>query len=349
MGPVRHQQLIRLLACLVTLDLVAGVAAIYVRGDRASATDRRLPTSLAAEPSTASGILAAGRFSQRRGGTGRSRPTAPDSAETAAAAPTSAAPSSTTTAPPPPGTADRSTERRPRTSTTRPRATTSTTAAVTTSTRPATTSSTTAPTSPPPSAGPGSPAASLPAEQAASSPGPGSADADPAWVVIDDPAGDTVVDGTRQPRGDSRADIVHTRVTNQANGIVLSAQAAQRIDPAEDPNWATDSTFLSWELDTDGDARPDFEVQFFLDGGTPVAGVSRVGDPDNNAACPAEAGYVQDSYAVGLDPACLGSPTAFSYRVTIYYDTDPKNENAAVITDTTPDGGLSRPIARSGG
>ena len=75
----------------------------------------------------------------------------------------------------------------------------------------------------------------------------------------DRPAGDTVVDGTRKPRPEGRADLIHTRATYMKDGVLLTAQTAEAADPRKDPHWASDSTFVSWELDTNGDAVPDYE------------------------------------------------------------------------------------------
>jgi hypothetical protein len=50
---------------------------------------------------------------------------------------------------------------------------------------------------------------------------------------------------------------------------------------------------------------------------------------------------------VGVDPGCLGSPASLSYRASIYYGTDPKNENADVVTDVSPDGAMSGQVPRT--
>jgi hypothetical protein len=144
---------------------------------------------------------------------------------------------------------------------------------------------------------------------------------------------------------EGRADIVHSAVAYAPNAVLLTVQVRQPVDPRQDPNWASESTYLAWELDTNGDAKPDYDIQYFLDSGALVAGVSRVGDTDGAAACDAEAGYGPDGYTVAFAPECLGSPS-FSYRVSMYYDSDPKNENAPLVSDVAPDGGLSRPVAR---
>ena len=339
MGPVRHQQLIRLLAFVVAIDLCAGVVAISVRdGSTGSAS-----TSVSATGrGDGNGILSAGRFTQRRESNGSSNGnTAPETAATAA---TRGGAPGTTNSTAPPATLSTSPAAAPAT---RP-SMTSTTRAVTSSTGPTTTTSKRAPTTTattPPSTG-GTPGPS------ASGGGTDSVSNDrgtlnPTWVDVDDPAGDTVVDGTLKPKSEGRADLVQSRATYMKDAVLLTAKTAEAADPRKDPHWASESTFISWELDTNGDAVPDYIVQYGLRDGALVAGVSRPDDNEFDSVCEAGANYGLDTHAVGLDPACIKSPAAFSYRATILYDSDPKNENADVITDVAPNGGWSRPVARS--
>jgi hypothetical protein len=166
------------------------------------------------------------------------------------------------------------------------------------------------------------------------------------WTVIDDATGDTVVDATQAPQANARADIVQSRGANTTKGIGLAVKVAQPVDPTKDPTWASDSTFVAWEVDTSGDGKPDFEIEYFVEGGKLVAGVNRVTSSGNQAACEAEAGYMSDNYMVGIDPGCLGSPASLSYRATMYYATDPSNQNTDSIADVSPDGGMSPAVRR---
>ncbi len=167
--------------------------------------------------------------------------------------------------------------------------------------------------------------------------------------ALDDRANDTVVEGTGKAKAESRADIVRSEAFYTKNSIIFTVQTREPVDPGKDPHWESDSTFITWELDTNDDGAVDYEVQFaFLDG-TPISGVSRPGDTDGTSVCEAEAAYTAERYAVGFDPACAGLPASVAYRVRIQYDTDPKNEDADVVTDVAPDGGMSRPVARPAG
>jgi hypothetical protein len=346
-GPVRQRQLIRLLAFVVTLDLGAGVVALYAQGGTATAADRGARTSRAGDAAglgtgeAPGGILAGGQFTRRRG-SGRKSTGTPAGAPGTAAPMSPAGSSSSTATAGAPSTTMSSTVKPTSPSTGRPS---------TSSTARPTTSSTSGPGT---TAGPGARSDGTPGAPGASgsdgSPATTArADAAPTAATFKDPAGDTVVQGSGKAKGERRADIVHSLVTYAANGLVFAVRTDDPVHPADDPHWASESTFISWELDTNGDAVADYEVQYAFSEGTSVAGVSRVADTDGTSVCEAEAAYTSERYAVGFDPECIGRPAAVSYRVTIYYDTDPKNEDADVVTDVGPDGGLSRPIARPAG
>ena len=389
MAPVRHEQLIRLLACLVVIDLSAGVVLLDARGQAASSSSAA-PAAPAAPGAAISGradpggVLAAGHFTHRRGsGTGSTGVTSGGASEAAAGGPpsTGGSQSATTGSPAsagsspgsrvgsrpggpstPTGGGSSSSAGRPASPATGP-ATSPTDGGPTTSTGDgasspgdAATSSTpdtaTAPTTGSPKPTGGAPAGGTGSGTSPSPSGGGSPTGTPpsgprvTTVTVDDRSGDTVVDGTGKPVAVGRADIVRAQADYTAKAIVLAAQVAQPVDPRQDPNWVSDSTYLSWELDTNGDGVPDYEVQYYLASGAPVANVSRAGDTTNTSLCPAEAGYTADGYTAAVDPACLGGPASVSFRVTMFYDTDPKNPNGDVATDVAPDGGLSRPVAR---
>jgi hypothetical protein len=322
------------MACVVALDLTAGVAVLSARGPASG--DRKSPETLAVRAGDSNpapdGILAGGQFTNRRG-SGRASTSSTSTV-------TSPAPTSTT----PPSTGGSTT------TASGPRAT-STTRPVTSSTgAPATTS-----TSRPPAARSGTPgqngAAGQPgadgSEGANGSAGtPAAGGATPTTLAFDDRKADTVAQGTTKSKPEPRADIVQTHVSYETGRLVFSVRVGQWVDPRQDPNWASESTYVDWEIDTDGDGKPDYEVQYFLSEGTPVAGVSRAGDDTGDSVCVAESGYAAHGDAVAIDPACFNAPASFSYRVSMYYDSDPKNEDADVLTDVAPDGGLSRPVPR---
>ena len=162
-----------------------------------------------------------------------------------------------------------------------------------------------------------------------------------------DPAGDTFVDGTQDPIKEGRADIVRTRAVYQPGQINIAVQVEQPSDPTKDERWAAEATFVSWLVDTNGDTKPDFEVQYWFDEGALGGSVTRPGQPEVEVVCEVNtASYGSTGYALTIPSSCLGDPASFSYRVKTHYDTNPKDENAAVASDVAPNGGMSFPISR---
>jgi len=328
-GAVRHRELIRLLSLVVALDMAAGVVAVAVRIDRSDRGPTQFAGSTGIPLDTENGILAGASFNKRRG-----------SAEASTTQPTEPPATSMTTAPMPlpsvPTYAPTTGGPADTTSSTGAPATTGTTArppATTGSTRAPRTSTTTAP--PRPVAAPPVTAVSGP-DGAAKNGG-----------KMGDPKGDAFVDGTQDPIKEARADIVRTRAVYEPGKITLGLQVDQPSDPGKDERWAGDSTFISWSIDTTGDGKPDYDVQYFIDAGKYGAIVSRGGEAEAEVVCEIDtAGYGPEGYSLSIPSSCLGDPASFSYRVTTYYDTNPKDENADVASDVAPNGGMSFPISR---
>ena len=342
MGAVRHRELIRLVSFAVALNMAVGVVAAVMRSEaqRAGAGATQFAGSSGIPLDTENdGILAGGKFNGRRRGSPRpstsqaaqgpatSAPTTPS-----VATPTPTAPSPTTGAPPattastrPAPATTASTQGSPSTTgATRGGPGSSTTA---TSRSPGTTAGPTATT---PTSGP-SAAASRQGHDA----------------TMTDPAGDTFVDGTQQPIKQAKADIVRARTVYDAGKITFTMQVDQPTDPRTDAKWASEATFAQWSVDTTGDRQPDFEIQYYFDSGQLGGTVTRPGTAEPELICEASsAGYDADGYSLTIAPVCLGNPASFSYRLSMYYDTNPKDENADVASDVTPNGGLSFPVVR---
>lgn len=351
-----RQQLIRLLACLVAIDLAVGVVAIQHRSDRISTVSAGAKDSNAAPPTAASpggaasarsdGILAGGSFSSRRRSKATSGATAGHSAATTPALPSTASSPSTRIPAPSTGGTSQSRPRQPAPAAGRA-TTTATSDPVNVAIPPPTDTTgqpaTSEPTEPSSNAAP--PNASTTGSSAPQKTTPPSITTSGVWTVMSDATGDTVADSSRAPQGNARADMVESRATNTTKAIGFAVKVAEPVDPTRDPTWSSVATFVLWEIDTSGDDKPDFEVEYFLEGGKLIAGVSRVTANGPQAACEAEAGYMSESYVVGVDPACLGSPASLSYRATVFYAIGPNTEES--ITDVSPDGGMSTPLRRS--
>jgi hypothetical protein len=336
-GAVRHRELIRVLSFVVVLDMAVGVVALAVRsGDRSErVTQYAGSTGIPLDTKNGS-VLAGGNFDNRRasgsGGSATTQATgAPATSATAApvAPPSSAVPPTTSgPATATPSTATRSTAA-PTTATTRK--------------RPETTATTRA-------AGRSTPTTGRPAGTTAPSvttaTGPNGAMVKNG-TKMGDPAGDAFVDGTQAPIKEGRVDIVRSRAVYEPDRITFAVQVDQPSDPGEDERWASDSTFANWEVDTNGDGNADFEVQYYIDEGTYGGVVSKQGAAGPEIACEVEtAGYGPEGYSVTVPASCLGEPASLQYRVTMFYDTNPKDENADVASDVAPNGGLSFPVSR---
>ena len=318
MGSVRQRQLIRLSSVLVAVNLVVGFTVLYAHSTDAAGRQPRSRLTPGASPApsggssttapsdAAAGGLAAGHFSKRRGSATGTSGPAAPGAPAPSPAPTGTGPSSPVVTTGPPATA-----------------TTRGTVATTSPTSPAATTPAT-----------GKPPAATPVR------GTG---------TVTDPAGDTVVDGTQKPITEPPADIVAAGAAYGPGGLTFTLQTRQPDDPRTDPKWSSDATYVAWDVDTNGDGKPDFEVQYSYDGTAFSGTVIHPGDDDSvPEVCDATAaGYGSAGYSVTIDPvACLGNPASFSFSATIRYDTNPKNDNAAVASDVAPDGGLSFPVTR---
>lgn len=170
----------------------------------------------------------------------------------------------------------------------------------------------------------------------------------PANLVLTDKTGDTVGDTSGAAMAAPRADIVKAQADWSAKALVFAVQVAQPVNPGQDPNWANDSTYIQWDVDTNGDGAADYTIQYFFDpkGGL-VADITKAGDTSGQAACGGEAGYTADGYTVAVDPAaCFGNPPTVTFRATTYYNVNPSDPNSDSATDTTPDGGQSGPVSK---
>jgi hypothetical protein len=384
-APLR-EKLIRLLACLVAVDLAIAVVVIDERAGAESPT-AAAPSAPAANPGAASGsaagatgIFAGATFKHRRGSvslaTGTTVP-AGSSSEVAAGMPSSTSGAPTTAGSPASTGATSGSNRSRSTGPSRgtggsngspsggppttpandgssPGGTGAPAAATGDVTYPSGDGSTYSPpaTGPATGSGPtgGSPSGGGPTPTTA----PGGVNPTgtppakgPATVTLTDKTGDVVADGTGTTMNEPRADIVKAQANWTAKALVLAVQVAQPVNPGQDPNWASQSTYMDWLLDTNGDGNADFEVQYFFDPKSGVvADVTKAGDTSGTSACGGEAGYTADGYTVAIDPACLGNPVSVSFKATSYYDPNPSNPNGSLATDTSPDGGFSGPVSK---
>jgi hypothetical protein len=142
--------------------------------------------------------------------------------------------------------------------------------------------------------------------------------------VIDDPTGDANVrvnptDASTSPiPNEPRADVVSASATYQAGAIVLGVRTAQPVSPTSDPQWDTENSIVTWFIDTTGDKKFDYTVEWGVDAGNLYADV--YAGTAETPACAGTPSLGQDgSYVVTLNPSCLKNPAAFYWGGLMQY------------------------------
>ena len=168
-------------------------------------------------------------------------------------------------------------------------------------------------------------------------------------AAITDPVGDVINRETNDKLQSPPTDIVSVAVDSGAQGIILTFKTQEAPDPATDAHWASPNTFVSWQVDSSGDGKVDNLIRFSLDRDT--AG-KRVGDLTHWAGpgqpaqhCDVPATYDPTTgYTLTINPSCMGTPAAISYRVQLTYDTKPGDAKPPLAFDVVPDQGLAGPV-----
>ena len=161
-----------------------------------------------------------------------------------------------------------------------------------------------------------------------------------------DPAGD-VVDSDGAKLNDARGDILQAAADYTAGVVLFEVRVAKFTDPVKDPNWNSDSTYLLWRLDTNGDEEADYTIEYGTEDGKVYGAVFEVGATDNApAVCtsPSLPGGPTGTYALRLDPSCIGRPDSFAWLVEASYDTNARDDDAPATEDLVPDVGFSPPL-----
>jgi len=149
-------------------------------------------------------------------------------------------------------------------------------------------------------------------------------------------------------KGDNpRADITQASLEYAPGWIRMKVQVKTPTDPLKDPAWS-DRSDAEWALDTNGDGKPDYTVEFATAKGELYGAVFDVTKPDDKSLCDADSASfsAQDGYTLVIDPKCIGNPPSLGYSVAIFFDTNPKDDNADVASDVAPAGGMSFPVTR---
>jgi hypothetical protein len=168
-------------------------------------------------------------------------------------------------------------------------------------------------------------------------------------AALTDPVGDVINRETNDKLQSPPTDIVSATVDSGAQGIVLTFQTQEAPDPATDPHWASPNTFVSWQVDSTGDGKVDNLIRFSLDrdtAGRIVGDLTHWAGPGQPAKhCDVPATYDPTTgYTLTINPSCMGTPAAISYRVQLTYDTNPSATKPPLAFDVGPDQGLAGPV-----
>ena len=143
-----------------------------------------------------------------------------------------------------------------------------------------------------------------------------------------------------------RADITEASLEYAGGWIRMKVQVKNPTDPLKDPAWS-DRSDAEWAIDTNKDGRPDFTAEFASEKGELYGAVFDVAKPDDKSLCDADSAAFspQDGYTLVIDPKCIGNPKSLGYSVAIFFDTNPKDEQAPMATDRVPDQGFKEVVA----
>ena len=168
-------------------------------------------------------------------------------------------------------------------------------------------------------------------------------------AAITDPAGDVINRETNDKLQSIPTDITSVSVDSGAQGIVLSFKTQDAPDPVTSPNWASPNTFVSWQVDANGDGKVDNLIRYSLDrdtAGRIVGDLTYFVGPGQPAKhCDVPASYnPATGYTLTIPADCMGNPAAISYRVQLTYDTNPGGTKPPLAFDVVPDQGFAGPV-----
>jgi hypothetical protein len=143
---------------------------------------------------------------------------------------------------------------------------------------------------------------------------------------------------------DPRADILDARVEYSPNWIKFGVRVSRYTNPVKDPNWESVDSSIDWTLETNGDGRPDWLVEFGINDGELYGSVFPFDAPaDADSTCEATSVSYDPSglYTLVLGPECIGRPASFAWRVDTSYDTNVRDANAPAVGDGVPERGFA--------
>jgi hypothetical protein len=167
-----------------------------------------------------------------------------------------------------------------------------------------------------------------------------------ALEAVTDGAADVLNTDTAAVFDNPRADITQASVEFAPGWIRMKVQVKNPTDPLKDPAWS-DKSDAEWALDTNRDGKPDYSVEFRTEEGELFGAVFDMNKPEDKSLCDADSASFspEDGYTLVIDPKCIGNPKSLGYSVAMFFDTNPKDENAPMATDRVPDQGFKEVAA----
>ena len=117
--------------------------------------------------------------------------------------------------------------------------------------------------------------------------------------------------GTTNVPNEPKADVIAASATYQAGAIVLSAKTASPVNAASDASWG--QSVVTWFIDTTGDKKFDFSIEWGADNGALYADVYNTGESPICAGGGQASIGGDGSYVTTVNPRCFGNPPAFNW------------------------------------
>lgn len=165
-----------------------------------------------------------------------------------------------------------------------------------------------------------------------------------AGAAITDPTGD-VYDDQDNIIVNPAADIVSADASRAGGNLTLTYTTAKPTDPETDPAWGSLETYTDFLLDTNGDGKEDFAVEYSTDDDDDInVDVYKMDGSDQPpVVCSGTGTFAGGAYTAVVPLSCLGTVTTLGYQVAVNHDTD-VNVEGKVVYDDAPETGFS-PVA----
>ena len=170
--------------------------------------------------------------------------------------------------------------------------------------------------------------------------------------TVQDARGDVKAD-TGGALAEARADVIEAGAAFSGDQIVFRLKTVEPSNPKTDPGWASGDSAVAWAVDTTGDTREEFQIEYGLDPESKAvyADVYRAfGAADAAPLCAAAAQFASGVYSMSVPAGCMGSPDHVQYAALMLYTRNPADANSPQGEDRIPDGSgnFAGPVHKGG-